>query len=299
MAAFTEPTGDSRWKLDGGIAVGRVPPEWPEMPPPPLGGAGERTALLVQVLERTVLPRLVSARKAAVLAAASVSAPELDAGTVREFATLAAARDATAAYAYVEALRARGATLEALYLHLLAPAARWLGELWEEDRADFTTVTIGLLRLLQVLHEAGPAFRDEAGTLANGHRALLAAAPGDQHTFGLAMVSDFFRRAGWAVSNPAPAASCADLAGLVRREWFAVVGFSVSCERWLDSTASAIQAVRRASCNPVVGVMVGGPLFAARPDLVALVGADATASDGPQAVLQAHRLLSHPTEQGR
>ena len=38
--------------------------------------------------------------------------------------------------------------------------------------------------------------------------------------------------------------------------------------------------------------MVGGPVFIAIPEFVALVGADATAIDGQQAALQAERMLS-------
>jgi methanogenic corrinoid protein MtbC1 len=40
-----------------------------------------------------------------------------------------------------------------------------------------------------------------------------------------------------------------------------------------------------------VRIMVGGHLFAGNPDWVALVGADATATDGRDAILQAERLL--------
>jgi len=140
--------------------------------------------------------------------------------------------------------------------------------------------------------------QQEAVTDANGRRALLAPARGDQHTFGLAMASDFFRRAGWAVWD-LPTASNGDLARLVRREWFAVVGFSVSCERWLDAARSAIRAIRGASSNGALSVMVGGPLFLNHPELAAGVGADATASDAQQAVLQAQGLLTHFTERGR
>jgi hypothetical protein len=38
--------------------------------------------------------------------------------------------------------------------------------------------------------------------------------------------------------------------------------------------------------------MVGGPAFNDHPELVALVGADATAVDGRQAALQAEALLA-------
>jgi hypothetical protein len=48
--------------------------------------------------------------------------------------------------------------------------------------------------------------------------------------------------------------------------------------------------MRRASRNPALGVLVGGRVFVERPELVALVGADATASDARQAALQAESL---------
>ena len=41
-------------------------------------------------------------------------------------------------------LRGRGVSVEALYVHLLAPAARHLGELWEDDRCHFADVTVGM-----------------------------------------------------------------------------------------------------------------------------------------------------------
>jgi hypothetical protein len=52
-----------------------------------------------------------------------------------------------------------------------------------------------------------------------------------------------------------------------------------------------IQSIRRASRNRGVGVLVGGRLFIEHPDYVARVGADATAVDGRQAILQLPRVL--------
>jgi methanogenic corrinoid protein MtbC1 len=181
--------------------------------------------------------------------------------------------------------------MEALYLELLAPAARHLGELWTADLCGFAEVTVGLCRLHQVLRELSPAFQNEGGRRAHGRRALLVPVPGDQHTFGLVMVAEFFRRAGWDVWS-GPPASRGELVGIVRREWFAVVGFSASCDTRLEALASGIHAVRRASRNPAVGVLVGGPVFVEHPELATLIGADATAVDGRQATLQAESLLA-------
>jgi len=49
--------------------------------------------------------------------------------------------------------------------------------------------------------------------------------------------------------------------------------------------------MRKASCNPALGVLVGGSLFAQDPGKVREVGADGTAADGLRALNAAERLL--------
>ena len=81
---------------------------------------------------------------------------------VSAFAAIALNSDAVVATAHVETLRAKGLGLECIYLELLAPAARHLGELWEADLCDFTQVTLGLWRLQQVMYDLSPAFQNGA-----------------------------------------------------------------------------------------------------------------------------------------
>jgi methanogenic corrinoid protein MtbC1 len=285
--------------------VARDPREDAEDPPSRVGFAAkprlvagsnardQRLARLTHAIESEVVPRLVLARRAAPIGSSGSSrdvwtpSPE----DVTELAGLVLAREAVVACSYVEAARARGASVEALYLDLLAPAARHLGELWTANLCGFAEVTVGLCRLHQMLRELSPAFQDEGGHQAHGRRALLVPVPGDQHTFGLVMVAEFFRRAGWDVSSGS-SMSKSELVGMVRNEWFAVVGFSASCDTRLDALASGIHAVRRASRNPAIGILVGGPVFIEHPELATLIGADATAVDGRQATFQAESLLA-------
>ena len=72
---------------------------------------------------------------------------------VADFARLILTRSEAQALDCIESMRIKGAPIESIYLDLLAPAARYLGEMWEEDLCDFTDVTIGLGRL-QVLGNA-------------------------------------------------------------------------------------------------------------------------------------------------
>lgn len=260
---------------------------------PRSNGSHRPLARLVRAIEVEVIPRLVLARRAAPEGASPQVAKGLmpAAEEVAEFTDRVLARDSQAAYSFVDDLRARGASVDTVYLDLLAPAARRLGEMWTADRCHFTDVTLGVGRMQRVLHELGPDSGEERDHGEPGPRALLAPVPGDQHTFGLFMVAEFFRRGGWDVWS-GPSLSSKDLAGVVRREWFAVIGLSVSSDRQLGAAASCIQALRRASRNRSVGVLVGGPIFVERPETAALVGADATAVDGRQAVLQAHNVLT-------
>ena len=82
-----------------------------------------------------------------------------------------------------------------------------------------------------------------------------------------------------------------EIAHLVDRQWFAIAGFSLSSERFIDRLASLIRIVRRHSCNRDIGVLVGGPLFIEQPDLAERVGADAFAADGRAAAVAARTLL--------
>jgi methanogenic corrinoid protein MtbC1 len=125
---------------------------------------------------------------------------------------------------------------------------------------------------------------------------LLLPSPGEQHTFGLVMVAEFFRRSGWDVTGGAWAAG-ADVAALVSAEWFDAVGFSLGAEVHLGALTASIDAVRHATCNRDLKILVGGPLFGVHPEFVGQVGADGMTIDGREAPLLAETLISGATPQ--
>lgn len=247
---------------------------------------------LARTIETEIIPRLMLAHSAQ--PGSSFRSPDRaftpSPQDISELGRLVRAHDDSVAHSYIEAMQKQGATLESLYLDLLAPAARHLGDLWSEDLCDFTEVTIGLGRLQAILRELSPGFRDGAHVGGRGRRALLVPTPGEQHLFGVVMVGEFLRRAGWDVWSE-PAASTDDIAGIVQNEHYDVIGFSISGEQLLEHLTSAIRTIRRSSCNRAMGVMVGGQLFVEHPDLVRFVGADTTATDGRRAVIQAQALV--------
>ncbi len=247
-----------------------------------------RRTILTRTVELDVIPRLLIAHSTPV--APAVAGLLVSAAHVADLVGLVLSRGEPEAVAFVEAMHDQGAAAESLYLDLLAPAARRLGEMWDDDVCDFTEVTIGLWRLQNAMRELSPSFLRSADTRSNGPRVLLVPLPGEDQTFGLSMVHEFFCRAGWNAWS-GPVESSADLRSLVRREWVEVIGFSLACDEKLDAVRAEIRSVRRASMNPHLGVLVGGPGFTANPRLAAEVGADGTATDGRQAVLQAQALV--------
>lgn len=256
--------------------------------------AEERLTRLVRTLETEVIPRLVEAHRTlpmSALPSAVCLCPPPTAADVEAFVQLVLRREDLPIAACIDSLRDRGMSIEVLYLDLLAPAAKHLGVLWVEDLCDFTDVTIALGRLQHLLQELSPAFGTEVEFPANARRALLVPAPGEQHTFGLSMVAEFFMHAGWEVAG-GQGAYRDEAIDMVRREWFDVIGFSVGSEARLDWLTSCITSVRQASRNKEIGVLVGGPIFALYPEFVAVVGADATSKDGKQAPVAAEGLIA-------
>lgn len=253
----------------------------------------QRVAWLAQALEADVIPRLVLARHAMVGPPHSedVQGAGPTADEVAQLSDIVMTGDLMSANAFIGTLRARNLPLARIYLELLAPTARRLGELWAEDRCDFASVTIGLCCLQQLVLENSHTFEPRPGRHDSGRRILLASVPGEQHSFGLLLVSEFFRRQGWEVVS-GTGASARELVATTRKQWFSMVGFSMACESRIESLAALIHDIRRATRNPNLGVLVGGRPFVERSELAALVGADATATDGQQAVLKAETLLA-------
>ena len=256
-----------------------------------VGDSSSRMAKLVRTIEGDIVPRLVLARRPNPLPRSAAAGPQrfptdLD---IKELVRLLLAHDAPVASAYVEAIRQGGVCLESICLELLAPAARELGVLWQEDECDFMQVTVGLCRLHQVLRVLSAEFRVDECEAQPGRRILLAPIPGDQHTFGITLVAQFLRRAGWDVWHEFSSRS-ADIIEVLRQNWFTVVGLSVGSETRLADVAALITVIRQASRNRDVGVLIGGPLLVDRPDLAMLLGADATAVDGTEAVLRAQQM---------
>jgi len=289
----SEPTGghagSESQALESEWANEETAPFWPDTTAGRVA-AKDRLARLARTIETDVIPRLVQAHRpgAANPEPGTAVAAKADVDAFVQLIIHASEADAVLT---IDGLRERGVAVESIYLDLFGPTARRLGEMWEDDSCDFSTVTVALGRLQRLLRELSPAFGTEIEHPANGRRALFVQPRDEQHSFGLSMVAEFFRRDGWDVIGGVGGA-VASPQTLVREEWVDIVGFSVGSDGRLPWLRETIAAVRAASRNPTLGVLVGGPPFVAHPEWATECGADGTARNGKEAPLVAEQLLS-------
>lgn len=251
------------------------------------------------VLEQEIIPRLLASHRAGpfppdLLAQA---AERLQLSRVEDLVSLLRGGSDERLERYVDDLLEDGVTTELIYLDVLAPAARRLGVMWEEDECDFVEVTLALGRMQRVLRSLSHLFLAGEENPEPVGRIYLTCVSGEQHSLGLVMVAEFFLRAGWAVEMGHPV-SDPDLVRAVRSEWCDVVGFSVGCDSRVNHLKREIRDLRRASRNPTVRVLVGGRVFDDQPGLVERVGADGTIRDPRLAPELALRLV-HAAESAR
>ena len=244
---------------------------------------------LINTLEKEVLPRLLQAHahsEAGPDKRPTITDNDVPHTVVQQLVQMALTNDTADMLAYVQAIHAQGVALETVYLHVLTPVARTLGEMWERDECSFTDVTVGLWRIKQVMYELSPTFQSVAQEQSHGREVMLVPTPGSAHNLGLFMVSEFFRRSGWRVSGEL-LSQPSDMLHAVQKDWIDLVGLSVGISDHVAPLADLIKALRGASRNPALQVMVGGPLMLAHPEYVSLLGADFMAVDAPTAVNQA------------
>ena len=252
----------------------------------------ELSNLLHKTIEAQIIPRLLMQH--------GQNRPEIDSGhrgttissdEVKHFAELLIHSTNDICLGYIQALRLEGRNLNEIYLDLIAPAARRLGCYWELDEQSFTTVTLALGRVQRLMQELSPDFRN----IENQHKtlsgkALLFAMPHSQHTMGVLMLSEFFIQAGWNVTTVANPSS-EEVLSLCREQAFDIVGISISYELQWDAMQELVKAIRQCSANSQIGIMAGGALFNAKPDLMNQCNADICTLSAPDAVIAAENIL--------
>ena len=285
-----------RRAIDGWLQASRLDAPQPLPRPKPTDADRASTAdpacrnSLREVLDSQLIPRLVQSQRSGALRDGPRGTVQAQPQDVEAFARLCAAGDRSGAVRLLQRLRADGMDPDTVLVDLIAPAAQFLGRQWEDDRLDFAAVTVGLVLMHEAIHPLGYEYRDGPQQAGAVRRVMLASAPGSQHVLGLAIVSEFFRKAGWQVvveMSPTRAALCR----AVQHEWFDVVGLSVALDAQLPALQQLVGQLKAASRNPLTPVLLGGPVFALNDLRAATFDAQAICLDARECVAVAASLL--------
>lgn len=251
-------------------------------------GWARREGSLDILIEAEIIPRLLMAHPGRAQGCADPLAETVTAAEAEHFAALPLTLEADELLAVVEAVLARGVPVESIFIDLLAPSARKLGQFWEEDVCDFVDVTMGLWRLQEVMREVALLSPNVTQPLTAPRSVLFSPMPGEQHSFGTLMVEEIFTRAGWqseALIEP----HRQDLLRLVAERGFDLLGLTITNDCPSGGVADLITALRSVSKNPAIQIFIGGRVVNADPGLAGRVGADGTAPDARAALALAER----------
>jgi MerR family transcriptional regulator, light-induced transcriptional regulator len=249
-------------------------------------------AIVASVVEAQIIPRLLATALPHAPLRVRPSLTAIAPHDIAEFTELVLSGNEMAINSYIDLFRAKGVSVETIYLDLLTGAARQLGSLWGADECNFCEVSIATWQIQKIMYDLRPAFFAEGTTkMPSGYRVLFAPIASEQHTLGTMMAAEFFRRAGWDVSSVLPTDND-ELIDSVANEHLDLVGISVSGEVTLRSLAATIAAVRQASLNRHITVMVGGWVFSHQASLATQHGADFCEPDIREAIIHAEKNVS-------
>ncbi len=250
---------------------------------------------LLKTIETEILPRLmlVHARDTTTPAAQPIEPQQLiNDEQVAHLVWLMTEQSVSSGQEFVDELSRQGHSLEQIYLDLFAPAARCLGECWDNDTRSFTDVTLALCRLHELLRFNTITPTHQQFFLGSGApTVLLATACEDQHVFGILMVAEFFRKENWHVRCE-PGASTEELTRIVAAQNFDVIGLSIARSIAKDRIADVVRNVRKASKNKETKIFLGGALIMRDESIAQSVGADGACTDAALAPSAAMTLLA-------
>ncbi len=252
--------------------------------------AADSIESITTVIESEIIPRLLMAHNSGG-PDSDISRPGLiDGADINRFALLPLRLEAAGLLEEVDALIERGASVEAICIELLAPAARRLGEMWDRDECDFIDVTMGLWRLQEVMREISARSPATLFPYPEQRSALFSPMPGDVHNFGTLMIEEVFARAGWQ-SEALVKSERRELLDRVAHTPFDVVGLTLTRDCPSAALANLINAIRGVSANPHIAVIVGGRVVNENPSIVGESGADGTGHDALSALELAEQLV--------
>lgn len=195
------------------------------------------------------------------------------------------AGDGAGAWRVVEGALAGGAEPAALYVDVLAPVLRDIGQRWSESRLTITDEHRATAAARRLVGRLGPRFSRVGRPRA---AVLLGGAAGDHHELPLTMLTDILRGSGYAVADLGPNTPVASFVDAAERTPSAAIGISIATDAAVREARATVKALRAAGRHEPI--LVGGPAVTAA--VAARIGADGWAADGRMALTQLTGLIS-------
>mgnify|MGYP001160926484 FL=1 len=249
---------------------------------------------LPSTIESEIIPRLLIAQRQKIGELSKKGASTKKSGqfvspnNIEELLNLILDSDIENSKLYLRALLNNGLKIEKLYTELLQPVARQLGVYWEEDSLDFSTITVALWQIHQLMYFLSPELMGNRKAILK-NKILLFSALGSQHTLGLFMLSEFFRKNGWQVhADPSPSEE--DIFLMIKEKQFDIVGISIGSVDQKNSTKRIIRKIREKK-ESFSKILIGGPLALQDKLLFEKLGADGQALDAEEAIKMAEGFI--------
>ena len=235
---------------------------------------------LVASLAREVIHRLASRGSEVDHVPHDPSPKELE-----QLCTALISDDDAAAAEIILGVRAEGMPAEAVYLKYLAAAARILGEWWIEDRANFVEVTVGTGRMFAIMRGMRHLFAPTVHS--QDKSAIFASVPGEDHTLGVRMAADLFRKDGWEIALKV-GLDHDELVSEIERTPNSIVGLSVAGRHSVDALSRLVVALH--ICCPNAPILVSGQDIDDIRPLLSLMSLDGVTGDIDEAKEQMSNL---------
>lgn len=175
----------------------------------------------------------------------------------------------------ITSLLSNGMSEEELIDRVIPTTAAIMGDRWLADTLSFADVTIGSARLQETMRALSA--RASHPSIADGDRILLVAPRIENHTLGMFVAKQQFRRLGIDVQL-AVGMYPRQILQEVKRQRFPMIGITSAGRRCLASARELVDTLR-ANIPRAIPIVVGGSVTSLDLDIKALTGCDYVCSD--------------------
>lgn len=177
-------------------------------------------------------------------------------------------------------------------IHLFAPVANRLGDMWCEDEMDFVPVAVASSRLNTIVNNLVRLNQTKMPGMPAGRRVVLARTRDENHTLGLTIVAACFADSGWVVDGGPDMIADDSLMQQLKSRSYDLMGLSVGARVPSAICKQIIMRGIQNSENRQLRSAIGGPAIVADENAFRDVGADIIAKSAIEAVGKANELFA-------